>query len=209
MGNPVAATKLFNLREVDELVLFDVSARLELNSPDFSQIERISSVNFVPLTVGGGVRGVEDARVLFRDCGADKVAVGHALGRQTDIIQAVARDFGCQSVVAVLKHDGSIPDTLESARACVDSGAGELIVQSRGRDGTQSGYDIEVIGAVLGAVSVPVVAASGCGSFAARDAVLSVGADAVAAGALWQFTKSTPLEAKRYLEEKGGPVRIP
>ena len=91
----------------------------------------------------------------------------------------------------------------------MDSGAGELIVQSRGRDGTQSGYDIEVIGAVLGSVSVPVVASSGCGSFADMDAVLSVGADAVAAGALWQFTKSTPLEAKRYLEEKGWPVRIP
>lgn len=197
MGNPVAAARVFNLREVDELVVFDISARREVRPPDFRTIANMAEVNFVPLTVGGGINDRSDVRRLMGECGADKVALGSGAWH---LGEDIANAYGRQSVVFVCSSN-------HPSRAVLQN-CGELIVQSREQDGTMTGYDLEAIRRMVDSVDCPVVASSGCGSFADMDAALSAGADAVAAGAFWQFTKNTPLEAKRYLEEKGWPMRI-
>lgn len=198
MGNPVATARIFNLREVDEMLVLDVGARDLQRAPDYVGIQKISDVNFVPLTVGGGIGSVEHARKLFRECGADKVALG---SRGWHLAKDLAGAFGRQSVVGVISGRGDHAPYLENF--------GEVIVQSRDLDGTMGGYDLRQIRRMADMVGCPVVASSGCGGFDDMQAALDAGADAVAAGALWQFTQHTPLEAKEYLKERGWPVRIP
>jgi cyclase len=198
VGNPVQTAKVYGLREVDEIVIFDVSARDEFRPPDFATIERMCGSCFLPTTVGGGIRDVSDAKKLIRECGADKIALG---SRSWHLAKPLGNLIGRQSVVGVLSGRGDYEPHLENF--------GEIIVQSRGIDGTMGGYDVALVRKTVMSVDVPVVASSGCGSFSDMDAVLSVGADAVAAGALWQFTQNTPIEAKEYLEGKGWSVRIP
>jgi cyclase len=197
VGNPSATVRVFNLREVDELVVFDIDARDMGRGPDLEQIRRMSSANFVPLTVGGGIDSVCTARRLFRECGADKVALG---SRGWHLAGDIADAFGRQSVVGVLSGRGDYEPYMEHF--------GEVIVQSRELDGTMGGYDLERIKRMAGVADCPVVASSGCGGFDDMHAALDVGADAVAAGAIWQFTQHTPLEAKEHLGGKGWPVRI-
>jgi cyclase len=197
VGNPVATAKVYNLREVDEMVVLDIAASREGGLPDFAAIRRISSVNFVPLTVGGGIRDVDTAKRLLRNCGADKIALGQG---SYYLAQDIADAIGRQSVVIVVS-DG-LPDR------SVLASAGEIILQSRELDGTQDGYDLERIRRVVEVATVPVVASSGCGSYLDMHNALTAGADAVAAGAFWQFTQNTPAEGKRYLGDKGWEVRI-
>jgi cyclase len=219
------AIKVFNLRGVDELVFFDVTATLQGRRPDFALIDELADDCFMPFTVGGGVRSIDDVRGLL-SVGADKVALGAAAVEQPQLVREAAARFGSQCITAVIdvrrETDGravvwtrsaTIPTDLDPvafARQLEESGAGEIVVQSIDRDGTMQGYDIDCIEAVCRAVSVPVVASSGAGTYDDMVAAIRTGgASAVAAAAMFQFTQQTPLEAKHHLRAAGIPVRLP
>ena len=222
VGSAMQAVKVYNLREVDELVFLDISATREERAPDFESIDELADECFMPLTVGGGVRTVEDVRQLLQ-VGADKVAINTAAIERPELVRQVADRFGTQCVVVsidarrradgtydVATHAGSRPTGLDPvmvARRAEALGAGEILLTSIDRDGTLSGYDLELTRAVAQAVSIPVIASGGAGSYADMAGALEQGAAAVAAAAMFHFTQQTPLEAKRYLRGRGFPVR--
>ena len=225
IGAAMQAIKVYNLRGVDELVFFDVTATLQGREPDFALIDELADDCFMPFTVGGGVTSVEDVRRLL-SVGADKVAVGTVAVEQPELVRTAADRFGSQCITAVLDvrrtEDGDLRVWTRSAttetehhpvalaRSLEQLGAGEIIVQAIDRDGTLSGYDVDCIAQVTEAVNVPVVASSGAGTYDDMvAAVVDGGASAVAAGAMFQFTEQTPLEAKRHLAAAGIPVRLP
>ena len=223
VGSAMQAVKVFNLREVDELVFLDIAATNEQSGPDFDLIDDLADECFMPLTVGGGVRDVEDVRRLLQ-VGADKIALNSAALESPALIEQIARRFGSQCVVisvdfrrdatgraTVWTHAGTRDSGLEIvewAREAQSRGAGEILLTSIERDGTLEGYDLEATRRVCGAVSIPVIASGGAGSYADMALALEAGASALAAGALWQFTQATPLEAKRLLAKQGFAMRI-
>ena len=201
IGFLLPAVRVFDARQVDELVILDVSARAEGRT---IRPELVASLDFHgPLAVGGGVRSVDDARALLL-AGADKIVLGSA---QAASIPDLARALGSQSVVVTLDHrEGEIP--VDAARALERAGAGEIILQAMDRDGMMCGYDLAALRAVVAAVGIPVVASGGAGSYADMAEALYAGAHAVAAGAMWQFTDATPAGARAYLRERGWPTRV-
>jgi len=229
VGSIVNAVRVHARRGVDELILLDIGATPEMRDPDFALIRDLSAVIMSPLTVGGGITSVEHFREALR-CGADKVAVRSAVFRDIELIDRAAQRFGRQAVTVALDVVearspgpefaglGGIPgdrggpfvlrkSAVQFAKLCEAHGAGELLVTSVSRDGCLCGYDIELIRDVASAVSIPVVANGGAGSYADLAAGIRAGAHAVAAGALWQFTDSTPAEAADYLFSQGHAVR--
>jgi cyclase len=218
------AVKVYNLREVDELVFLDISATREGRPPDFETVDEIADECFMPLTVGGGVGTVEEVRRLL-EVGADKVAINTAGVRNPDLIRLAAREFGSQCIVfsidvkhtasgkhEVLTHSGTATaekNPVTIARQVEALGAGEILLTSIDRDGTMTGYDIEVIRQVSGAVAIPVIASGGAGNYQhMADALIEGKASAVAAASIFHFTQQTPLEAKRFLGEQGIHVRL-
>ena len=199
VGNPIQAASVHNIRQVDEMVVFDITAKKENRPPDYDTIAKIAKVNFVPLTVGGNICNKETAITLVKECGADKIALGSNALSIPGLTKEISEAIGCQSVVAVLSRNREFKRL---------SYIGEVIIQAVERDGMFKGYDIESIKSAVKELNVPVVASSGCGTYEDMNLALNAGADAVAAGALWQFTQSTPKEAKEYLEEKGWEVRL-
>jgi cyclase len=224
VGSLMQAIKVYNMRGVDELVFLDITATAENRNPDFELIDDFADECFMPLTVGGGVRAVEDVHDLLR-VGADKVAINTAAVENPDLIREVSRRFGTQCVVAsidfrrhpdgiaeVFTHAGTQATGLSPvslARKVEDLGAGEILLTSVERDGTMRGYDLEVTRAVSDAVSIPVIASGGAGE---PDHMLDVlregGASALAAASIFHFTQQTPMEMKRFLHEHGFPVRL-
>jgi cyclase len=217
------AIKVYNLREVDELVFFDVSATKQGRRPDFELVDELADECFMPLTVGGGIRCVDDVARLLA-VGADKVALGTALVEEPQLVSAVAAAFGSQCVVAVIDVKADEKGTqwawvrsgdsrtdwhpVELAVWCEANGAGEILLQSIDRDGTMTGYDVDLVKAVSAAVSVPVIASGGAGTFEHLiSAINEGGASAVAAASMFHFTEQTPLEAKHRLGLSGVPVR--
>jgi cyclase len=175
----------------------------------------------MPLTVGGGVRSIADAERLL-EAGADKIAVNTAAIRSPQLVTDIAARFGNQAIVVavdakrdgaswqVYSHGGRTPegiDALEWCRRCADLGAGELLVTSMDRDGTGKGYDLDLVRAVASSVSVPVIASGGVGVLADLADGLVAGADAVLAASIFHFGTHTIGEAKRYLADRGLPVR--
>ncbi|MBI4559557.1 MAG: imidazole glycerol phosphate synthase subunit HisF [Candidatus Hydrogenedentes bacterium] len=223
VGSAMQAVKVYNMREVDELVFLDITATRDGRPPDFATVDEIADECFMPLAVGGGVRSVEDARSLLQ-VGADKVVLGTAAVESPDLIREVAARFGSQCAVIsidfrrigpgvrrVFTHCGTTGtdlDPVEFAKQAQRSGAGEILLQSIERDGTMSGYDIETIRAVTDAVSIPVIASGGAGNYEhLAEAVLDGRAAAVAAASIFHFTQQTPREAKEHLGQRGIPVR--
>lgn len=223
VGSVMQAVKVYNMREVDELVFLDISATREGRSPDFELVDEIADECFMPLTVGGGVRTIEDVTRLLQ-VGADKVAMNTAAVLSPDLIRSVAQKFGSQCVVVsidakrlsdgqyeVFTHSGAQAtgkDPVTLARDVETLGAGEILITSIERDGTMRGYDLDLTQRVSEAVSIPVIASGGAGSYEHMAQVLRVGkASAVAAASVFHFTQQTPLEAKRYLREEGFRVR--
>jgi cyclase len=223
VGAALPAVKVFNLRDVDELILLDIDATKHGRGPDFEEIAHLASECFVPLTVGGGVSSVEDVRRLLQ-VGADKVAINEACYSRPDLVTQIANRFGSQCVVCAIDArrmpDGSYechggngmqprgmaPD--EWARELAGRGAGEILLTSVERDGTLTGYDIDLIRMVCNAVNIPVIAAGGAGSYSHMlEAIHDGGASAVAAGAMFQFTQQTPALARKHLQEHGVAVR--
>ncbi len=217
------AIKVYNMREVDELILMDIEATAEGREPDYESIRDFSRECFVPFTVGGGIRNVEQIRRLLR-AGADKVSVNTAAYENPDLISQGAGIFGSQCIVVSIdckkiggeyrcfSHSGS-KDTgyslREWAAIAAEKGAGELLVTSIERDGTMQGYEIGMIRQAAETVGVPVIASGGAGCYEDMyQAVTSGGASAVAAASIYHFTEQTPKEAKEYLGERGVPVRL-
>lgn len=223
-GSVMQTVKVYNMREVDEMVFLDITATSQNREPDFEFIDEIADECFMPLTVGGGIRSVEDVRRLLM-VGADKISLNTAAVENPELITEVARRFGSQCVVVSIdfrKHpDGRYEtftgagrkptglDPVEWAKEAERREAGEILLTSIERDGTMTGYDVELTRRVTGAVSIPVIASGGCGEYEHMAEVLNEGkASAVAAAAIYHFTQQTPLEAKKYLRERGFAVRI-
>lgn len=224
VGSAMQAIKVYNMREVDELVFLDITATLDDRPPDFETIDELADECFMPLTVGGGVKGVEDVRRLLK-VGADKVAINTAAVETPELIRQAANQFGSQCVVVsidarrhedgryeVYTHAGTIAtgeDPVLLAQKGEALGAGEILLTSIDRDGTMSGYDLDLIRNVSAAVSIPVVASGGAGSYEDMAQALRAGqASAVAAASIFHFTQQTPLEAKHYLHKQGFSVRL-
>lgn len=218
------AVKVYNMREVDELVFLDISATREGRRPDFGTVDEIADECFMPLTVGGGVQTIDDVRILL-EVGADKVAINTAAVLSPALIRSVAKRFGSQCVVVsidakklpdgkyeVLTHagtQGTGKDAVTFAREVEALGAGEILLTSIDRDGTMMGYDIQLTRSVNEAVCIPVISSGGAGNYEHMRSVLIEGkASAVAAASIFHFTQQTPLEAKRYLRERGINVRL-
>lgn len=224
IGSVMQTIKVYNMREVDELVFLDISATREGHPPDFETVDEIADECFMPLTVGGGVRTITDVGHLLQ-VGADKVAINTAAIQTADLIPSVADKYGSQCVVAsidakqisngqyeVFTHSGTQPtgkDPVTIAREVETLGAGEILLTSIDRDGTMTGYDIELIRDVSDAVAIPVIASGGAGNYAhMASAIIQGKVSAVAAASIFHFTQQTPLEAKRFLRECGINIRL-
>lgn len=218
VGHAAQAVRVHQARGVDELVLLDVLATRENRGPDLQMVSELTASCFMPLAVGGGVRSLSDVRALL-NAGADKVVIGrHALGPDSPVY-AVARAYGCQAVVVALNvWKAGVPTSVDmnvkwippevAARQAAAMGAGEILLTCVEREGTGVGYDEELIRSVVEAVDIPVVAHGGCGTPEHMLKAIQAGADAVAAGAMFQFTETTPRDAAQYLAAAGVEVRI-
>lgn len=222
VGSPMQAVKVYELRAVDELVFLDVSASRQHRLPDYDLIDELADECFMPLTVGGGVACLAAVRRLL-EVGADKVCIGSAAVEHPGVVDEAAAHFGSQCIVVSIDFrvgpDGprvwirsgseeTVRHPVDLAREVAARGAGEILLQSIDRDGTMSGYDLETTREVSRAVSVPVIASGGAGTYAHMLEVLSAGeASAVAAASMFHFTEQTPLDAKQYLGAHGIHVR--
>ena len=220
-GDPVEQAAAYDAQGADELCYLDISASPEGRATLVDIVARTADQIFAPLTVGGGVRSIADAERLL-EAGADKIAVNTAALRRPELVAEIAARFGTQAIVVavdakregaawgVFSHGGRTPeglDALDWCRRVADLGAGELLVTSMDRDGTGTGYDLELVAAVANAVSIPVIASGGVGELAHLAAGLEAGADAVLAASIFHFGKHTIGEAKRYLAAAGIAVR--
>lgn len=204
VGHVQQAARIHAMRGVDELCCLDIGATPEGRGPDFDLVEKLTDGNFCPVTVGGGVRTVEDVKLLLR-AGADKVCIKSAYWS----IPEFARAFGSQAIVAAVDYIDSYRDVgIRNAMAMEQGGAGEILLTSIDREGTMEGYDLDTIKAVSEAVSIPVIAHGGCGTYAHMLEAIQAGASAVAAGAMFQFSDNTPKGAAEYLAAKGIEVRL-
>ena len=206
VGNALQAARIHAMRGVDEILILDVTATQEQREPDYEMIRKLTETARVPVTVGGGLHELKAVQQLL-DAGADRVCIGTSFA----LIGDIAKYYGSQAVTVTLdigEHEETATDAMMSAAYLRDLGAGEIILQSVLRDGTMSGYDLELINDVGAMVSIPVVASGGCSGYEDMYNAINAGADAVAAGALFQFTNATPAGAAEYLHERGVEVRI-
>lgn len=223
VGPVLPAIKVYNARDVDELVLVDIAASLDENEPDADSVNDFSGECAVPLTVGGGVTSLDHVLSLLH-AGADKVAVNSATYSNPALVDAAANRFGSQCVIASIdarrmgdgsyhcfSHAGSIDSGKEVvawAQELAGRGAGEILLTSIDRDGTMRGYDLDLVERVVRAVDIPVIASGGAGSYQNLvDVVLQAGASAVAAASIFHFTELTPAGAKSVMQAAGIPVR--
>lgn len=224
VGPVLPAIKVYNQREVDELVLVDIVAHKSDDDLDFESIDEFGQDCFVPLTVGGGITRIDQVQRLLR-AGADKVSVNTAAYSRPKLVSEIAKRHGAQCVVASIdvrkdptgegwqcfSQAGQHPtgrEVREWAREIEDRGAGEILITSIERDGTLQGYDLTLIEAVVSAVKIPVIASGGAGNYQHMiDAVQNAGASAVAAASIFHFTEQTPAGAKAAMQAAGIPVR--
>jgi imidazole glycerol-phosphate synthase subunit HisF len=224
-GDPVEQAEAYDAQGADEICYLDISASPEGRSTLVDIVRRTADRVFVPLTVGGGVREVADARALL-EAGADKVAINTAAIRRPELVDEAAKRFGSQAIVVAIdakrrphpgggweiySHGGRTPEGKEAvawARELADRGAGELLLTSMDRDGTRRGYDLELTRAIADAVSVPVIASGGVGTLDhLAEGLLEGGADAVLAASIFHYGEHTIAEAKAHLASRGVHVR--
>ena len=223
VGTVLPSIKVYNTRDVDELILLDISATKEERTPDYEEISELSSECFVPLTIGGGVNSIEIIRNLLK-AGADKVTINTSSYQHPELISEAANRFGSQCIVASidvrLKKHGQYEcfshcgtratgkDPVQWAKEVELLGAGELLITSIERDGSMEGYDIPLLESVTNSVKIPVIASGGAGNPEhILKAIVSGNASAVAAASMFHFTEQTPNEVKAYLAGQGIPVR--
>lgn len=223
VGDPVDYAVMYNEQGADEIVFLDITASHEGRGTMVDVVRRTASQVFVPLTVGGGIRSIEDFREILR-AGADKVAVNSAAVKDPQLIHEAAEIFGNQCVVLAIDgrrmEDGSYhvyinggridtgKDVIAWAKEGEALGAGEILLTSMNTDGTKNGYDLAMTQAVAEAVGIPVIASGGCGNLAHFAEVFAeTGADAALAASLFHFGELTIPQVKDYLREQGIPVR--
>ena len=223
VGTVLPAIKVYNRRDVDELILLDIVASVDQQEPDYAEIEALAAECFVPLTYGGGVNDLDVITRVLR-AGADKVAINTAAYENPALIRDASNRFGAQCIVvsidAKLNNSGTYDCYSHSATKltnkelvswaieCESMGAGELLVTNIDKDGAMEGYDLEMINMVSNAVSIPVIAAGGAGNASHMLQALVQGkADAVAAASIFHFTQQTPAEMKKFLSDNGVAVR--
>jgi cyclase len=227
-GDPVEAAKAYDAAGADELCFLDITASHEDRGTILDVVARTAEQCFMPVTVGGGVRSVEDIRALML-AGADKVAINTAAIRDRRIVAAAAEKFGAQAIVVAMdakkaSRDGETPrwelfthggrnptgiDAVEFASAVADLGAGEILLTSMDRDGTRDGFDLALTRAVADAVSIPVVASGGVGTLDHLVEGVTLGhASAVLAASIFHFGTFTIAAAKEHMSAFGVPVRL-
>ncbi len=222
-GDPVEQAAFYDREGADELVFLDITASHEGRATTLDMVRRVADTLFIPFCVGGGIRTIDDIRDTLLS-GADKVSINSAAVRTPDLIDAGAWAFGSQCIVVAIdpKHvdgewivhinGGRIPTPLravEWAKECESRGAGEILLTSMDRDGTKAGYDLELTAAVAEAVTIPVIASGGAGSTAHfAEALTAGGANAALAASLFHFNVLRIGDLKRYLDERGVPVRM-
>jgi cyclase len=224
-GDPVELAAFYDREGADELVFLDITATHHKRETVVDLARRTADEVFVPFTIGGGIRSVADAQAVL-DAGADKVSVNSAAVARPELISEMAPVFGDQCVVLAIdakrRDDGSGwevvvaggrtrtgRDAIAWAREGVERGAGEILLTSMDRDGTNDGYDLELIRAVSETVNVPVIASGGAGELSHLADALNAGADAVLAASIFHFGKYSIAEAKRALAAAGIAVRPP
>ena len=222
VGTALPAITVFNSREVDELILLDINATNEGLEPDYFSIQEFASNCFVPLTIGGGVNRLDHIEKLLR-AGADKIVVNTVCYNNPKFVSEAAKTFGSQCIVASVDYaagksndlycfsnsgTNSIKrDPILWARELESLGAGEIMLTRIEYDGLMKGYDLDTLRKVCEQVNLPVIVSGGAGTYAHLVEALKEGASAVAAASIFQFTDSTPLEAKKLIEAAGLPVR--
>lgn len=224
LGNPITVSRVYDSRGVDELVLLDIRATTEDRGPNIEIISDIAGECFMPLTVGGGIKTVEQAREIIRS-GADKISINTAAVENPQLIEDLSKEFGAQCVVvsidckknpdgttSVYTHSGKKKtdlDPIQWAKGAEQRGAGEILLNSIDQDGIMKGFDIELIKSITAAVKIPVISCGGAGE--PKDflsAIKEGGASAVAAASIFHFTSNTPKSVKEYLRDHKIPVRL-
>jgi cyclase len=226
-GDPVEVARRYNEQGADEITFLDITASHESRDTTYETVERMAAEVFIPLTVGGGVRTVDDIRKLL-NAGADKVSINTAAVFNPEFVREAADRFGSQCIVVaidakrvseegeeprweIFTHGGRKPtglDAVEWARKMVEMGAGELLLTSMDRDGTKIGFDLGLTKAISDAVIVPVIASGGVGELQhLADGVTQGGADAVLAASIFHFGQHTIPEAKAFMKAQGIEVR--
>ncbi|TYC57419.1 imidazole glycerol phosphate synthase subunit HisF [Marinobacter sp. BW6] len=226
-GDPVEVARRYNEQGADEITFLDITASHESRDTTYETVERMAAEVFIPLTVGGGVRTVDDIRKLL-NAGADKVSINTAAVFNPEFVREAAERFGSQCIVVaidakqvgeegeeprweIFTHGGRKPtglDAVEWARKMVEMGAGELLLTSMDRDGTKIGFDLGLTKAISDAVIVPVIASGGVGELQhLADGVTQGGADAVLAASIFHFGQHTIPEAKAFMKAQGIEVR--
>jgi cyclase len=229
-GDPVEQARFYDAEMADELVFLDITASSDARNIVLDMVRRTAEEVFIPFTVGGGIRTVEDIREILR-AGADKVSVNTAAVMTPDIINQGAERFGNQCIVVAIdpKRSKTVPkgergyfevhihggrtatgiDAVEFAREVEQRGAGEIMLTSMDRDGTRDGYDIELLKAVTGAVNIPVIASGGVGTLEhIYEALTSGGASAALAASIFHYREYSIRQTKEYLAARGITVRL-
>jgi len=227
-GDPVEVAARYNREGADEITFLDITASSDDRETTVHMVEAIASEVFIPLTVGGGIRKVEDIRTML-NAGADKVAINTAAIHNPELVREAAEYYGSQCIVVaidakkvskegepdkwdIFTHGGRKDtgiDAVEWAKKMADYGAGELLVTSMDKDGTKSGFNLPLTKAIVDAVNIPVIASGGVGNLQhLADGVLKAGADAVLAASIFHFNEYTVGEAKEFMSQQGIEMRV-
>lgn len=223
-GDPVACARAYDRQGADELIFLDITASHEKRGTMISVVEKVAASIYIPFTVGGGIREVQDIRDLLK-AGCDKVSINTSAIENPDLIRQASRRFGAQCIVLaidarkegegkwrVFSHGGRRPTPLEAvawAKEGAKRGAGEILLTSMDRDGTKQGYDLELLKRISSSVRIPVIASGGAGSLRHLYEAFKTGkADACLAASIFHFGEIKIPAAKAYLRKKGIPVRL-
>ncbi|RLE06817.1 imidazole glycerol phosphate synthase subunit HisF [Candidatus Aerophobetes bacterium] len=222
-GDPVENARIYEEQEADELTFLDITASYEGRRAMLEVVKRTAEQVFMPITVGGGIKSLEDIRLLLK-AGADKVSINTAAVKDPNLIKEAAERFGSQCIVVAIDakrtekswevyiYGGRTPtgiDALRWAKKVESLGAGEILLTSMDRDGTEKGYDIELTRAIADLVNIPVIASGGAGTLEHLYEVFSqTGVSAALAASIFHYRKYSVLEVKRYLKKMGVAVRI-
>jgi cyclase len=221
-GDPVAQAEFYSKAGADELCFLDITASYENRSTIFEMVKQVTKVCFIPFTVGGGVRKVEDIRQLLL-CGADKVSINSAAVYNPQLVYEAAQKFGKQCVVVAIdakkNNQGSFDvfvkggrentgiDAVKWAQKMQEFGAGEILLTSMDKDGTKSGYDLELVSAISSTLTIPVIASGGVGTLEHLSDGIKAGASAVLAASIFHFKTYSIKEAKDYLAKNEVAIR--
>ena len=224
-GDPVEIAKAYDKAGADELVFLDITASSDARNTVVDMVRKVAENVFIPFTVGGGIRTVEDFKMLLRE-GADKISINSSVINTPELITQAAEKFGSQCVVVAIdarkradgsgwniyKNGGRIDvgiDAVEWAKRVEALGAGEILLTSMDGDGTKAGYDVELTRAIAQSVEIPVIASGGAGTLEHfKEALTDAKADAALAASLFHYKELEIKEVKEYLKEQGVPVRL-